>query len=120
MGNASPPVIIRRLLKGSGLLATSACHSVGVACIIVAPVFLILFANAYGSRIVSLVAISILAPVVRGSNISRTDISNAIVVTARSRSFSFNLKRFCMLKSKLVKLPKVTITPFGLPVEPEV
>ncbi len=60
------------------------------------------------------------APTVSGNNNSRTEMSNARVVTASNRSPGPMPGSRAMLERKLTSAACGTQTPFGLPVDPEV
>ena len=65
-------------------------------------------------------AITTLPPVIKGRKSSKAAMSNETVVTARSTSCSLNPGSFCIERRKFTTDRCSIITPFGLPVEPEV
>ncbi len=119
-GSASPPASTRSPVSASGCWETSACHRVGVACMTEAPVLFSSAASRGTSITWSLVARTTEAPDTSGAYSSRPAMSKAMVVTAASRSPGRKPNRSRMSWTKLVRLSRVTTTPLGRPVEPEV
>ncbi len=119
-GSASPPTSTRTRASTSGAPSATPRHRLGVACTTVTPSASTTRRSSSGSCTSSLSASTTAAPLISGTNSSRCAMSNPTVVTASSRSSGVIAVRSRMSSTKLRRLPRVTTTPLGLPVEPEV
>ena len=117
---ASPPQKIRRSLFPSQSLSTSMRQVVGVACIAVTACSVSSFLSSRPSAACSAVAMTIWAPHTKGRRNSRIEISNEVVVTARSVSEAAIPGVSAMDRRKLTSARRGIMTPLGFPVEPEV
>ncbi len=119
--SASPPVITTRTLRSdSGVMPTSACHRLGVACMTDVRLDTISSPSTTGSRTVSRSATISFAPATSGTKISRLEMSKPNVVTASSRSALVIESRWHMSVIRLASASCGMTTPLGLPVDPEV
>ncbi|SPT57632.1 Uncharacterised protein [Actinomadura madurae] len=114
-GSASPPTRTRRPLRAAG---SSVPSSDGVPWTMVASSSSA--ARAAGSRTSARSARTIVAPLISGANSSSAAMSNAIVVTATSRSPGVSLSWAFVAIRKFVSARCGIATPLGRPVEPEV
>ncbi|OIQ69933.1 hypothetical protein GALL_484600 [mine drainage metagenome] len=119
-GKGSPPASMVRLGDRVRPASSSMSHSVGVACIMVMSPRSSRSINAKPSRTSSEDAISTRAPVTSGRNSSSTAMSNMTVVTDRMLSLAPMPGARAMLVRKLTTARCGIVTPFGVPVEPEV
>ncbi|OEZ96706.1 hypothetical protein DUGA2_62750 [Duganella sp. HH101] len=92
----------------------------GVACIIVAPERTSNSLSCCGLDAVSRPASTTRAPFANGRNSSSAAMSNDSDVTATSTSSLFMPGASPMLCRKLARLARLSATPFGFPVEPDV
>nr|WP_314413679.1 hypothetical protein [Streptomyces sp. DSM 40484] len=119
-GSASPPHNARRPGTPSQPSDTSICHVAGVACITVTPARTNSPANAPGIPAICPSATTTRAPDTSGNHNSSPAMSKPGVVTASSTSPAPSPGRSAIADRKLARLPCVTCTPFGRPVDPDV
>src|SRR3984885_2213425 len=117
-GNTSPPTTACILAPPCQPCSSRRRYTVGVPNITVAPERRT--CSARGAPADSLSTRNKLAPKARGKKISRHATSNAMVDPASTVSSVFNCRSCPPPHTVLARAPWVILTPFGLPVDPEV